>query len=140
MAGLKICRLGRHEMRELESNRLVIATASSRFKFHAKLVELDRQEVDRHITVKSLCICPALHPILVRKLLVHREERIQLIIVNVPVLECTRIHHIMDSVENLIPFPFVFLNGNSIFTRLESSAHHGLLTVNPRGNEGRKPA
>ena len=68
-------------MRELESDGLVIAAALCSLQLKTKLVELDREELDRHIAVKGLRIGPALHSVFVCHLLVHAEESVKLVVV-----------------------------------------------------------
>ena len=57
-------------MAELEGYGLVISTTLRRLKLQPQLVEFDGKETDRHVTIESLSVCPALHPIFIRKSLV----------------------------------------------------------------------
>ena len=67
--------------------------------FDAQLVELDGQELDGHVAVERLGVRPALHAVFVGELLVHREEGVQLVVVDMPVLEGAGVHHVVDAVE-----------------------------------------
>ena len=51
MAGLPVRRLRAHEVAELEGDGLVVAAASGGFQLQAELVELDGEELDRHVPV-----------------------------------------------------------------------------------------
>ena len=90
-------------MGELESDGLVVSASFRRLELHPQLVELYREEVYRHVTVECLRVCPALHPVLVGQSFVHGEERVQLVIVYVPVLECACVNYIVYPVEYLAP-------------------------------------
>ena len=91
MPCLEVCRLRAHEMGEFEGYGLVITTASGGLQFQPQLVELDREEMDRHVAVEAFCIGPALHAVLVCQLLIYGEEGIQLVIIYVSILESTSI-------------------------------------------------
>ena len=110
MTGLKIGRLGTHEMRKLEGDSFIVPCPGSCFKFHPEFIEFDREKLDRHIAVKGFSIRPALHVVLIGQLLIHCEECIQFIVIDMTVLESTSINDVVDAVKNLAPLPFMFLN------------------------------
>ena len=128
-------------MRELEGDGLVVSATFCCLQLETELVELDREELDRHITVECLRVCPALHTVFVRHLLVHTEECVQLVIVDMSVLECYGVHYIVDAREDLTPLSFVRLDGYCVLLG-ESCAccAYGLLAVDPRGDEYRQTA
>ena len=99
MPCLQIGGLRTHEMGELESDRLVVLLPGGRFELHAQLVELDREELDRHIPVKRFGIRPALDTVLIRHLLIDTEKGIQFIVIDMTVLESAGIHVSLDPVE-----------------------------------------
>lgn len=74
MPCLQIGGLRTHEMGELESDRLIVLLPGGRFELHTQLVELDREELDRHIPVKRFGIRPALDTVLIRHLLIDTEK------------------------------------------------------------------
>ena len=80
---------GAHEMRKFECDGLVVARTHGGFELHAQLVELDGQEFDGHVAVERLGVGPALHAVLVGQAFVDRKERIQLVVVDMPVLKRT---------------------------------------------------
>ena len=90
-------RLRAEEVREFEGYGLVISAALCSLQLETELVELDRKELDRHVAVECLCICPALHAVLVRHLLVHAEECVKLVIIDMAVLERHSIYDIMNT-------------------------------------------
>ena len=101
-------------MAELEGDGFVVAGALGGFELQAQLVELDGQELDGHVAVECLGIGPALHAVAVGKALVHLEEGIKLIVVDVPVLEGAGVNHVVYAVENFVPFFFVLFNAHGI--------------------------
>ena len=120
-------------MRELECDGLVVAATLCSLQLEAELVELDREELDRHIAVEGLGVGPALHSVLVCHLLVYAEECVQLIIVDVSVLECHCIHNIVNAREDLAPLPFVSLDRDCILlSQGRTRCAHCLLAVDPR--------
>ena len=86
----------RLEMGELESDRLIVLLPGGRFELHTQLVELDREELDRHIPVKRFGIRPALDTVLIRHLLIDTEKGIQFIVIDMTVLESAGIHVSLD--------------------------------------------
>ena len=97
-------------MREFEGDGLVVSASLGSFQLEAELVELDRQELDRHVAVEGLCVGPALHSVFVGHLLVDAEECVKLIVVDVSILEGNGVNNVMDAGEDLAPFPFMCLN------------------------------
>ena len=93
MPCLQIGGLRTHEKWE---NSKVIALSyflpGGRFELHTQLVELDREELDRHIPVKRFGIRPALDTVLIRHLLIDTEKGIQFIVIDMTVLESAGIH------------------------------------------------
>ncbi len=134
MSRLKVGRLRTHEVRELEGDGLVVAAALRRLKLHPQFVELDREETDRHVPVETLGVGPALHTVLVRQLLVDREERVKLVVVDVSVLEGACVDIFMDPVEDLVPFPLVLLYRDGLLLgQVAAGRVDRLLAVDPRG-------
>ena len=128
-------------MGELEGDGLVVAAAGRRLQLHPELVELDGQKVYRHVPVEAFRVGPALHSVLVSQLLVDREEGVQLVVVDVPVLKGTSINHIVDAIEDFVPFTLVLLHRHRIALRERAAAsHHGLLSVNPRRDKSGESA
>ena len=101
VACLQVGGLRTHEVGELEGDGLVVTRTPGCLQLHAQLVPLDGEELDGHVAVEALGIGPALHAVLVCQLLVHREEGIQLVVVDVPVLEGAGIYHVVYDVEDL---------------------------------------
>ena len=97
-------------MRELKSDRLIIVLTSRSLQFQTQLIKLDRHETNRHIPVKRLRIGPALDAVFIRHLLIHAKKGIQLIIVDMAILERTRIHIVVNAIKNLRPFPLMCLH------------------------------
>src|SRR5574344_871044 len=137
VACLEISRLRTHEVRKLEGDGFVVVRTFGSFEFHTEFIELDRKEVDRHVAVKSLGIGPALHVVFVGKAFVYGEESVEFIVVDMSVLEGASIYYIMNTVEYLVPFFFVFLNRNSLVVGHLAGTHHRFLTIDPRRNKGR---
>ena len=71
MSCLRISGLGTHKVAELKCDGLVIPAALSRLQLKPQLVEFDGEEADRHITIESLSVRPALHPVFIRESLVY---------------------------------------------------------------------
>lgn len=110
MPCLQIGGLRTHEMGELESDRLIVLLPGGRFELHTQLVELDREELDRHIPVKRFGIRPALDTVLIRHLLIDTEKGIQFIVIDMTVLESAGIHVSLDPVEYFRPFLFMLFH------------------------------
>ena len=128
-------------MGELESDRLVVLLPGGRFELHAQLVELDREELDRHVPVKRFGIRPALDTVLIRHLLIDTEKGIQFIVIDMTVLESAGIHVSLDPVEYFRPFLFMlFHRGRFGFCQVSSSSSDSFLSVNPRRDESRQTA
>ena len=141
MACLQVGRLRAHKVRELKSDCLVVPAAGRGLKFEAQLIELDRQELDRHIAVEGFSVGPALHPIAVGELLVYAEERIQLVVIYVAVLKGAGIYIIVYAVENLVPLLLMLLHAYRLF--LGEGIAGGLnrfLSIDVRGYKCRKPS
>ena len=133
MTGLKVGGLRTHEMRELKSNGLIVMLAGSRLQFQSQLIELDRQEFNRHVAVERLRIGPALDSIPISHLLVDTEKGIQLVVVNMPVLESASIHITLYAIKDLGPFALVLLNRDRLFLRqVTRGGIYRLLAINPR--------
>ena len=123
MPCLQIGGLRTHEMGELESDRLVVLLPGGRFELHAQLVELDREELDRHIPVKRFGIRPALDTVLIRHLLIDTEKGIQFIVIDMTVLESAGIHVSLDPVEYFRPFLFMLFHRDRFgFCQVSSSS------------------
>ena len=132
MPCLQIGGLRTHEMGELESDRLVVLLPGGRFELHAQLVELDREELDRHIPVKRFGIRPALDTVLIRHLLIDTEKGIQFIVIDMTVLESAGIHVSLDPVEYFRPFLFMLFHRDRFgFCQVSSSSSDSFLSVNP---------
>ena len=100
MAGLQVGALRTHKVAEFEGDGLVVSAPCGGLQFHTQLVELDGQEVYRHITVETFRVGPALHPVFVGEFLVNAEKGIQLVVINMSVLKCTGIYNIVYSISN----------------------------------------
>ena len=141
MPCLQIGGLRTHEMGELESDRLVVLLPGGRFELRAQLVELDREELDRHIPVKRFGIRPALDTVLNRHLLIDTEKGIQFIVIDMTVLESAGIHVSLDPVEYFRPFLFMLFHRDRFgLCQVSSSSSDSFLSVNPGRDESRQPA
>ena len=127
MPCLQIGGLRTHEMGELESDRLIVLLPGGRFELHTQLVELDREELDRHIPVKRFGIRPALDTVLIRHLLIDTEKGIQFIVIDMTVLESAGIHVSLDPVEYFRPFLFMLRTTfcNHLFIQFQNTPYNG---------------
>lgn len=141
MPCLQIGGLRTHEMGELESDRLIVLLPGGRFELHTQLVELDREELDRHIPVKRFGIRPALDTVLIRHLLIDTEKGIQFIVIDMTVLESAGIHVSLDPVEYFRPFLFMLFHRDRFgFCQVASGSSDSFLSVNPGRDESRQTA
>ena len=58
--------------------------------------------------------------------------------INVPILKSTSIYHFMNSIKNFIPFFFVLLYRNGIFSRHFCRSHDCFFAINPRRYKSRQ--